>query len=258
MSRKTALALLSAGLLGAGLLAALAQDAPRFGTWGVDLAAMDKSVRPGDNFSDYVSGTWQRNAVLPPDRSRIGGFTDLQILSEQRLRAIIDELRARPVSQLNADERKLRDFMMPGGHGGDRGQWPEADAEGSGPDRRYQDPGTSGALMASPAHFCRPIYGVGIGVDDKNPDNYSLNLSQAGLGLPDRDYYLSDDEALVETRDAYRKYLADMMTPGGHGRCRMPAPTASWRWKPRSPRCSGPAPTAATTTRSTIPCRSPR
>ena len=44
------------------------------------------------------------------------------------------------------------------------------------------------------------IYDIGIGVDDKNPDNYSVNLGQAGLGLPDRDYYLSDDKALVETR----------------------------------------------------------
>ena len=59
------------------------------------------------------------------------------------------------------------------------------------------------------------IYDIGVGVDDKNPDNYSLNLSQAGLGLPDRDYYLTNDKALVKTRTAYRKYLADMMTLAG-------------------------------------------
>jgi putative endopeptidase len=59
------------------------------------------------------------------------------------------------------------------------------------------------------------IYNIGIGVDDKNPDNYSVNLSQAGLGMPDRDYYLSSDEAIVKTREAYRKYLADMMTLAG-------------------------------------------
>ena len=48
-------------------------------------------------------------------------------------------------------------------------------------------------------------------MDDKNPDHYSVNLGQSGLGLPDRDYYLQDDKALAETREAYRKYLADMM-----------------------------------------------
>ena len=59
------------------------------------------------------------------------------------------------------------------------------------------------------------IYNIGVGVDDKNPDNYSVNLGQGGLGMPDRDYYLSSDEAIVKTRDAYRKYLADMMTLAG-------------------------------------------
>src|SRR6185437_4681588 len=108
--RKSTLPLFCAGLLGLGMFAALAQDAPRFGTWGVDLSAMDKSVRPGDNFSDYVTGTWAKSAVIPPDRSRIGGFTDLQILSEKRLRAIIDELHTRPANRLTVDERKLRDF----------------------------------------------------------------------------------------------------------------------------------------------------
>ena len=216
MSRKSVLALFSAGLLGVSVLAALAQDAPRFGAWGVDLAAMDKSVKPGDNFSDYVSGTWQKGAVLPPDRSRIGGFTDLQILSETRLRAIIDELRARPVAQLNVDERKLREFYD---------SWMDTAAiEANGLKPLQQDlsqiaaittPEQVAALMASPRISAGAIYGYGIGVDDKHPDNYSLNLSQAGLGLPDRDYYLSDNPELVKTRDAYRKYLADMMTLGG-------------------------------------------
>ena len=69
--------------------------------------------------------------------------------------------------------------------------------------------------MASVPLGTASIYDIGIGVDDKNPDNYSLNLDQSGLGLPDRDYYLNDDKALVETRAAYRKYLADMMTLAG-------------------------------------------
>ena len=71
---------------------------------------MDKSVKPGDNFAAYATGTWEKGAVIPADRSRIGGFTDLQILSEKRLRTIVDDLHARPAASLNVDERKLKDF----------------------------------------------------------------------------------------------------------------------------------------------------
>ena len=214
--RKSALPLFCAGLLGLGMLAALAQDAPRFGTWGVDLSAMDKSVRPGDNFSDYVTGTWAKTAVIPPDRSRIGGFTDLQILSEKRLRAIIDALHARPAARLTVDERKLRDFYD---------SWMDTaaiEAKGLTPLKAdlaqiaaLKTPEDVARMMASPRISAGAIYGYGIGIDDKHPDNYSLNLMQAGLGLPDRDYYLSDNPELVKTRAAYRKYLADMMTLGG-------------------------------------------
>ncbi len=216
MSRKSSLGLFCAGLMGLGLVAALAQDAPRFGSWGVDLAAMDKSVRPGDNFSDYVTGAWARNAVIPPDRTRIGGFTDLQILSEKRLRAILDELHTRPAARLSADERKLRDFydsFM---------DTARIEADGLKPLQKdlaeiaaLKTPEDVARMMASPRISAGSLYGYGIGIDDKHPNNYSLNLAQAGLGLPDRDYYLSDNPELVKTREAYRKYLADMMALGG-------------------------------------------
>ncbi len=216
MPRKSSLALLCAALMGAGLAAALAQDAPRFGSWGVDLAAMDKSVRPGDNFTDYVTGSWEKTAVIPPDRSRIGGFTDLQILSEKRLRAIVDELHTRPAARLNADERKLRDFYD------SFTDTAAIEANGLKPAAKdlaeiaaVKTPADVARIMASPRISAGAIYGYGIGVDDKHPDNYSLNLSQAGLGLPDRDYYLSGNAELVKTREAYRKYLADMMALGG-------------------------------------------
>src|SRR3569832_2950118 len=54
--------------------------APRFGTWGFDTAGMDKSVRPGDDFYRYASGTWARNASIPPDRARYGSFIALRDL----------------------------------------------------------------------------------------------------------------------------------------------------------------------------------
>jgi putative endopeptidase len=220
MNRKSSLVLLCAGLLGAGVLAgsyaAWAQDAPRFGSWGVDLAAMDRSVKPGDNFSSYVTGTWEKNAVIPADRSRIGGFTDLQILSEKRLRAIVDDLHARPGARLSVEERKLRDFydsFMDTAAIETKGLTPlKADLDQI---AALKTPEDVARMMASPRISAGAIFAYGIGIDDKHPSNYSLNLVQAGLGLPDRDYYLVDNPDLVKIRDAYRKYLADMMTLGG-------------------------------------------
>jgi putative endopeptidase len=217
MSRKPVTALLCAALLAGGVMAtAQGQEARRFGSWGVDLSARDLSVRPGDNFFRYTNGTWLKSATIPNDRASIGGFVDLQILSEQRLRAIVDGLRARPVAQLNVEERKLRDFYD------SFLDTAAIEAKGLEPLKKDLDMiaglkthAEVARVMASPRLAAGAIFGYGIGIDDKNPGNYSLNLVQAGLGLPDRDYYLSDNPALVKTRDAYRKFLTDMMALGG-------------------------------------------
>src|SRR6476646_10144189 len=57
---------------------------PQLGTWGVDLAGMDKSVNPGDSFYNYVNGTWDKNTEIPADKSSWGGFGVLRDLSDQR------------------------------------------------------------------------------------------------------------------------------------------------------------------------------
>jgi putative endopeptidase len=197
-------------------LPAFAADKPQFGQFGVDLGAMDKSVKPGDNFFLYTNGDWLKTAVIPPDRSQTGSFQDLQILSETRMRAIVDDLEKKSYAQLSPDEKKLRDLY-------DAFEDIAAiEANGLKPvqkDLNYlaglQTKDDVARAMAAIPLGTESIYDIGIGVDDKNPDNYSLNLNQSGLGLPDRDYYLSDDKALVETRAQYRQYLADMMKLGG-------------------------------------------
>jgi putative endopeptidase len=94
------------------LVPASAQEitSPQFGKWGVDLTSVDKTVKPGDNFFDYVNGAWLKTAVIPPDRSATGSFQDLQILSEKRMRAIVDDLEKKPEASLSPDEKKLRDL----------------------------------------------------------------------------------------------------------------------------------------------------
>ena len=91
-------------------LPAAAADKPQFGQFGVDVSAMDKSVKPGDNFFLYTNGNWLKTAVIPPDRSQTGSFQDLQILSETRMRAIVDDLEKKPYAQLTTEQKKLRDL----------------------------------------------------------------------------------------------------------------------------------------------------
>src|SRR3954454_3633424 len=83
---------------------------PAFGTWGVDLAAMDHRVKPGDDYFMYVNGNWYKTAVIPPDRSSTGSFQDLRILSEKRMQEIAASLDAKPRKDLTAEEGKLRDL----------------------------------------------------------------------------------------------------------------------------------------------------
>src|SRR6201996_5200154 len=205
-------------LCGAMLAASpvLAQSAPKFGKWGVDLTSLDPAMKPGDNFFLHVNGGWLKNAQIPADRSSTGSFQDLQILSEERLKTIVADLEKTPDQQLSVEERKLRDLY-------DAFVDTNAiEARGLAPVRADLDYLENLKTLDDVAHAMGSIrlstmslYNIGVGVDDKNPDNYSVNLSQAGLGMPDRDYYLSQEPTIVKTREAYRKYLADMMTLAG-------------------------------------------
>src|SRR4028119_229666 len=82
---------------------------PQFGTWGFDAAGMDKSVKPGDNFFDFTSGTWAKTTEIPADKPVWGGFVELDDLSTKRTRAIIEEAAASK-GAAGSNARKVGDF----------------------------------------------------------------------------------------------------------------------------------------------------
>ena len=189
--------------------------APKLGQWGVDLTSLDKAVKAGDNFFLHVNGGWLKTAEIPADRASTGSFQDLQILSETRLKTIVADLEKKR-SGLTAEERKLRDLYD------SFVDTAAIEARGLEPVQKDLDYLAGLKTLDDVAHAMGSIklstvsiYNIGIGIDDKNPDNYSVNLNQGGLGMPDREYYLSSDAAIVKTREAYRKYLADMISLGG-------------------------------------------
>jgi len=202
-----------------GLLAtADAQPAakPTFGAWGVDLSGMDKSVKPGDDFFDYANGTWFKTAVIPADRTSTGSFQDLQILSEKRMKDIVAGLEAKPYAQLTDEQKKIRDLydaFMDTAQIEKRGLAPaKKDLARFASLKTVDDVARA---MGDPAVPADSLFGTFINSDAKRPNQYVMLVTQSGLGMPNRDYYLKDDPALAQTRDAYRKYLVTMLTLAG-------------------------------------------
>jgi putative endopeptidase len=173
---------------------------------------MDKSVRPGDNFFRYVNGNWLKTAEIPPDRASTGAFQDLRILSEKRMKAILSELDQKPYASLTTDEKKLRDFYdayMDQKQIEERGLTPaQTDLATL---SSLQTPEDVARAMGNVKMMTFAPFDLGIDVDPKNAHAYAIFLSQSGIGMPNRDYYLTNDPAIVKTREAYKKYLATML-----------------------------------------------
>jgi putative endopeptidase len=196
--------------------ASQADDAkPTFGTWGVDLAGMDKSVKPGDDFFDYANGTWYRNAVIPSDRTGTGSFYDLEILSDKRMGDIVNEIEAKAVAQLNSEEKKIRDLYDAFTDTG------AIEKRGLAPVKKdlaridsLKTLNQVARVMGDPA-MAGGLFAGFVNSDAKHPNQYVMLLTHSGLGMPSRDYYLKDDPALAKTREAYKHYLVTMLTLAG-------------------------------------------
>ncbi|MBD8678992.1 M13 family metallopeptidase [Sphingomonas sp. CFBP 13720] len=183
---------------------------PEIGTFGFDAAGMDRSVQPGDNFYKYANGTWERITPIPADKSSFGMFTTLDDLSKTRTRELLDAAKADPASKIGVAYASFLDDAA-------------IEAKGLAPIQPWltEIKGLSSkagyaalAAKASQAGVGTP-FGAYVGPDDKQPDVYALQTSQSGLGLPDRDYYLSTDAKMVEQRKAYEAHLAKLLTLAG-------------------------------------------
>jgi putative endopeptidase len=186
------------------------------GSWGVDLTAMDRSTKPGDDFFQFVNGVWLKTVEIPPERTNAGTFQDLQILSEKRMKGIAADLDTRPYVSLGNEEKKLRDLYEA------FEDTAQIEARGLAPaksdlDRiaRLKTRADVARAMGSVKLSAQGIFNVDISVDPKNSNAYVIHLAQGGLGLPDREYYLRSDRDLAATRQAYKKYLADTLTLAG-------------------------------------------
>ena len=188
---------------------------PVLGSFGIATENMDKSVKPGDNFFKYVNGTWLKNTEIPADKSSYGAFTTLRDLSDDRVKVIIEEAAAKDAPD-GSEEQKIGDFyaaFMDMDKINAAGMAPiEADLAKIAAVSTKEEAAT---LMGDPSMGVRAPVGGWVDVDVKDVDNYIFYLTQSGLGMPNRDYYLDEGEKSDELRAAYVKYLRAMLTAAG-------------------------------------------
>jgi len=185
-----------------------------WGEFGLDLYSMDTSVHPGDDFFRYVNGTWYDEFEMPADRTRYGSFTLLREKSEQRVKFIIDDL-AEAKPDPSTLEGKVASYYN---------AYVDVDAiEAAGltPVQPYLDriqameSKEDLVRLFAATGFSSPVAGW-VDVDSKDTENYIFYVTQAGLGLPDRDTYLTDDGKNVETREGYLAYLTFLLEQAGY------------------------------------------
>ncbi|MGC1301500.1 MAG: M13-type metalloendopeptidase [Caulobacteraceae bacterium] len=201
----------------AGIGATGAQDAgkPQYGAWGFDLTAMDRSVKPGDDFNCYASGAWLARTQIPADKP----IASLRYLMSDRIEARLhDAMQAAAVSvpeQPATLEGKVGAFYKAFV---DQGRVDALGAAPIGPElSAIRAAGTRddiAALMGrNTVDFYGTIFGLNTDVDLKNVSRYAVYAGQAGLGLPDRDYYLKPSFAAQKA--AYQAYVARLLALAG-------------------------------------------
>ncbi|ALN86426.1 peptidase M13 family protein [Lysobacter capsici] len=190
-----------------------AKGKPQLGSFGVDLSAQDKSVKPGDDFNRYVSGHWLDTYQLKDYETSFGSFNMLRDQSEAQVHAIIESLRQRKDLAPGSDAQKLRDYYASYMDRAAR------DAAGIAPLKPVLDKiaaiDSKGALVdafgASDLDATTAPLRFGVDLDRKDPDKYLVGLRVGGLGLPDRDYYLNPDARFVGIRTAYVSHIERML-----------------------------------------------
>lgn len=177
---------------------------------GFDVAGMDRTVRPGDDFFSYANGAWDRRTPIPADRASTGTISALDDRSREQVRTILDEAARQPDNRLGLAYRAFLDK-----DGIERkGLEPIAPRLATIRAIRTRNQWLIAAADAGRHGISLPL-AFAAEPDDGNPDRYALIISQAGLGMPDRDYYLAAAPDMQAARIAYRAYLATTLRIAG-------------------------------------------
>ena len=178
---------------------------PAIGAFGIDTAQMDTSVKPGDDFYKYVNGKWLATFKIPEDKANYGVFVSLVDKSENDIHSLLDELGKTPPAA-GSVQKKVVDFYnswMDEQAIEKRGVEPlKADLEAINAAKTKTD---IVKLMGN-FDYSGPV-GLYIIPDPADPKKYVVAITQSGLGMPNRDYYLNKGDKFDAYRAAYKSYV---------------------------------------------------
>ena len=207
------LVLATASLTAVSIPAAAQVSHPKFGDWGYDATAMDGSVKPGDDFFEYVNGAWDKRTQIAADRTFAGIDSALNDQIDVDVHSIVEDMAKNPTANGQIGQQ-IGDLFA---------SWMNQDLVeklGTEPLKPYlakinaaKTRGDLVDLFASPG-FDSPI-GLYIQPDLKNPSRYAVYAGQSGLGMPNRDYYLLKGAKYDAYRKAYRDYIVHVEALSG-------------------------------------------
>jgi len=190
---------------------------------GVDLTGIDRNVAPGDDFDLYANGAWRAATQIPPDRTSLGAFQVVgEVVDRRNAEIIAGAGRANP--RAGTDQRRIADYYAA------YLDTAQLDRTGLAPVQAHfrridaianvHDLSTALGMslrtdvdpLNATNFWTENLFGLFVTQGLQDPTHTMPYLLQGGLGMPDRDYYLSDDPAMVRIRDAYRTYVRAMLT----------------------------------------------
>ena len=196
-----------------GLAIPAVAAAPRFAPWGVDLTAADPAVKPGDDFFAFVNGSWDKRTSIAPDRTFAGIDSVLNDQIEKDVHAIIDEQAAHPGAKGSIGQQV-------GDYYGSYMDEAAIEAAGRAPLAPYlariaaAKSGRDLARLFGSTGYATPV-GLFVSPDTVDPNRNTVFVTQTGLGMPGRDYYLLPGAKYDAFRKAYRDYVIKMQTLAG-------------------------------------------